>query len=170
MVSPPILPVIFLQITTADPAETAQARNVAILHVCVESVGILFCRSPSCFWAALFAIPSSSTVACCCKTRCNYTVWGLLGGLVFCLHVAAASTYAPDRSGYFSGESSGFNVMVQVFLSFVSMLVAHFGIRMAWRLRNPILPAEVQLGAMEVAPPRLNPPTELHFAEARRSP
>lgn len=90
---------------------------------------------------------------------------------MFSLHVAAATTHAFGGSGYFGEEPNGFLVIVQIVLSLVSMLVVLFGIRMTWLLRNPISPAEMQVGGIEVAPPqRLNPPTELHFAEARLSP
>lgn len=34
-----------LQITTDDPVEIVQARNVTIAHICVEIVGTFFCSS-----------------------------------------------------------------------------------------------------------------------------
>jgi len=102
--------------------------------------------------------------------RWVFAVWGFLGGLVFSLHVAAATTAAVGGSGYF-GEPDGFHVILQIVLSLFSTLVVYFGIRMTWLLRNPISPTEMQISGMEVARPQmLNPPTQVHFAEARLSP
>lgn len=172
-ISPPSQPsVLFLiwQITMADPVEMVRARNVAIVHVCVEAVALVFCRSLWCVLAVLFAIPSSSTVACCCKQRRCYTLWSVFGGFVFFLHAVAATTEALGRDEYY-GDPSGFIVMVQIALCLLSLLVMHYGIKLASLLQDPIFPVEGQGSGVEVTPQGgAYPPNEIPYAQARVTP
>lgn len=122
----------------------ARARSVAILHVCVESVAILFCRAFWCVLAAPLAIVSSSTVACCCKQRRAYSLWSVFGGFVGFLHALAATTEALYVDEAYR-DRSAFVFTVQIVLCLISMLVFHYGFRVASLLREPILAAEMQV-------------------------
>lgn len=152
-----------------DPVEMVRARNVAIVHVCLEALTLLFCRSVWCLLAILVAIPSSSTVACCCKRRGSYTVWSLFGGLVFSLHAVAATTEALGRNDYY-GEPSAFVFMVQITLCFLSLLVVHHGVKLASLLREPVFPVEVRGSSMDVTPQvGAYRPNEAAYAHTRPS-
>lgn len=154
----------------ADPVEMIRARNVAIMHVCFEVVAILFCRSVWCVVAAIFAIPSSSTVACCCKQRCSYAVWSIFGGLVFFLHAVAAAIEALGRDEYYDGDPSAFILLVQIFLCLLSLIVMHYGTKLTSLVREPIFPVEMQGGDMEVTRQVGAYPPEVPYAQARLSP
>lgn len=145
------------------------ARNVAIAHVCVETMALIFCRSEWCVLAALFAVPSSSTVACCCKRRGSYTLWSIFGGLVFFLHAVAAATEALGRDEYY-GDPSAFVFVVQIALCLLSLLVVHHGIKLASLLREPVYPVEARGGGMHVTPQVVYQPNEVQYAQARLSP
>lgn len=156
----------------SDPVEMIRARNIAIAHVCMEAVAVVFCRSVWCVLALLFAIPSSSTVACCCKQRGCYTVWSIFGGLAFFLHAVAATTEATGHNLYYR-EPSAFLVMVQISLCFISLLAMHYGIKLASLLREPVFPAvEAPGGGMEVTPQAgaYYQPNGVQYAQARLSP
>lgn len=153
----------------ADPVEMVRARNVAIVHVCVESTSIFFCRSAWCVLALLFAIPSSSTVACCCKQRVSYALWGTFGGFASFLHAVAATTEALGRDEYY-GDPSAFVFMVQVALCLLSLLVVHHGIKLASLLQEPVYPVETRGGGMEATPQMVYQPYAVQYAQARLSP
>ena len=157
------------KITTADPMEMASARNVAIVHLCVEIMALMFCRSGWCVVAALFAIPSSSTVACCCKQRGSYACWSILGGLVFFLHAVAAANEALSR-GEYSDDPSAFIVMVQITLCLLSLLVVRHGIKLASLLREPVYPVASRGGGIHVTPQVAYQSNEMQYAQARLPP
>lgn len=147
------------------------ARNVAILHVCMEAVSIIFCRSLWCVLAVLFAIPSSSTVACCCKQRGSYILWSIFGSWVFFLHALAATTEALGSDDDYSDHPSAFIFMVQIALCFLSLLVVRDGIKLASLLREPIFPVEAQDDGVGVTPQvAVYQPNEGPFVQARLSP
>lgn len=126
-----------------------RARTVAIVHVCSESVGILFCLAWGCFWAAMFAIPSSSTVACCCKQRRAYVVWSYCGGFACFLHAITAVTEAlgDEETGH---APNGFICMVQIALCLISMSAVHYGLSVVALLRESVSPTEMQVGEVRV--------------------
>ncbi|CAM9640976.1 unnamed protein product, partial [Ectocarpus sp. 12 AP-2014] len=107
-------------ITMADPVEMVRARNVAIFHVCAEATAILFCRSEWGIMAVLLGIPSSSVVACCCKQRETFLVWGLMGAVVATLHAKAAVTEAA------SDNDDAFMYLAQIMMCVISLHVVFF--------------------------------------------
>jgi len=129
-----------------------RARNVAIVHVCVESVALLFCRSGWCVVAALIAIPPSSSIACCCKRRGCYTLWGISGSVIFSLHAVAAATEAISGDDPYDGNPNAFIFMVQVALCFLGLVVVRHSIKLAPLVREPVLPVDGHGGDMEVTP------------------
>lgn len=138
------------KITVEDPEAMTLARRVAIVHVCAESMGILFCRAWGCYWAALLAIPSSSMVACCCKQRWTYLMWSCVGGFAFFFHASAAVTEAlgDKETGH---DYRGFLCSVQVVLCLICLPVVNYGRGLASQLRDSVSPiGNMQAGRMGV--------------------
>lgn len=153
----------------ADPVEMVAARKVAVIHICLEAVSIVFCRSGWCVWAVFVAIPSSSTVVCCCKVRRTYNVWSYFGALVFFLHAVAATSEAFGRQEGL-GDPNAFIFCVQIVLCLFSTLVMHYGARVAWLLREPVSPVDMQIREIDV--PQQGgrfPPCQVTYAQATLS-
>lgn len=146
------------------------ARNVAVVHICMEAVAIVFCRSFWCFLAAVLAIPSSSTIACCCKVRRMYNLWSFFGGFVLFLHAVAATTEALGRRDS-TDDPSAFLCGVQIVLCLTSTLVMHYGTKVASLLREPIAPFDMQIRGMEATQQAAPfPPSQATYAQATLSP
>lgn len=143
----------------ADPVEMVRARNVAIFHVCAEAAAILFCRSEWCVMAVLLGIPSSSVVACCCKQRKTFLVWGLIGAAVATLHAKAAVTEAA------SDNDDAFLYLAQIMMCVISLHVVFYGYKVNSLMGGPIFPLRAQQ-VDQVEGTRIYPPTGLANAQA----
>lgn len=131
------------QITRDDQAEIAQARDIAVVHICVEVVAaVAFCSSEVCGTIPLAAVLSSSPVACFSRHRVTYLLWSCTGAVLCAVHgaIAAEMTSVDESHSWFPIVLS-----VQIFLCCVSLLVVYSGGRAASATRRSVYPIQNQL-------------------------
>lgn len=131
------------QITTDDQAEITQARDIAVIFICVEVIAaVAFCSSEACGTVPLVAVLSSSPVACFSRHRVTYLLWSCTGAVLCVVHVAIAAKITSIEQSH-----SWFPIVfsVHIFLCCVSLVVVYRGCRAASATRRSVYPIENQL-------------------------
>lgn len=144
------------------------ARKVATVHLCFESGGLLFCSSGWCLFAFLFALPLSSTVACCCKNRASYIAWSSVGVWVSWLHALAAVNALDTR--YHPRSRVILRFCVQLLLCGLSVLIVVYGFKVSCALRKPVHPMNSHVGAQARSAPTYASAQASHLRERNYAP
>lgn len=130
-----------LQVAPDDPPEITQARDLAVIHICVEIVSVVFCSSDWCATIPMVAVLSSSPVACCSRHRVTYMVWSCTGAVLSVVHALIAAEVTSIEGSY---TWSPIVLSVEIFQCCVTLLVVYRGCKAASATKRSVCPVETQ--------------------------